>query len=496
MLVAPLACGAQASRPTHTLATTKSDKTIPMLQSVLEEGECASMLFQAESSQCITKGQASALRTMRAAPICDAAAKLQYWVPCDHPGLAAIQKVLSETEPCGLDEFEQKKGNCAIERVSFQKKGASKKSRGRRILIIDDGMRSLAFARYANRVLDYAESDESGIYHTTKQEVKIPKGVRKIWSDILMKQEIELPQMAFQPTRAEFYKKFEGAVPLGHGVKILNKLADFFPDAEFVIAEPGYLAVESELCSADEDASLEKTQAYVENLSRTLIASIREHDINYINLSSGITTRVLQIQAAQTCKDSTPSLPTLRRIQKIWTEHFYGPLSSIPGVILVQAGVFADRLIDEGDPDYLSDCAKFPNRLRVSSFTALNPNIPPEGANAWHLLDVQDINALSCLDLFINGGVSDPVVDRDAEHLMIAPWFATHTLGTTPVQGFSPSFAAPIALSYIIKLKERMPATTSVQKLLDAATSHGLGKIKDPVRYELHPLNMYADAGE
>ena len=95
----------------------------------------------------------------------------------------------------------------------------------------------------------------------------------------------------------------------------------------------------------------------------------------------------------------------MRAIHRIWFEHFYVPLSSMEGVIVVQAAVTSSQILREKDPDYFADCAILPNRIRVVAFSAENTGLSLEGANWQHLFVFGELNADACTDLYINGGI-------------------------------------------------------------------------------------------
>jgi hypothetical protein len=451
------------------------------------EFACQLLRQEALNRGCISYPQMIALEYMRAAPTCDDENRFLKREQCFHPTLRAVQKILYTVErPC-TEDGKQDVGGCARESVYFTKKSGRRSSLGKRILIQESFLRSLAFTRYKSRVLDYVVPDMDGTYYTTTVPVKIPKALITIWSDLLDEHDPLAPSFSFSSVGSRFSEVFQdvdGAI--GHGVPILNKLAEAIPHAEFVIAETDEATASLYLCDLEGDLNaFERLKNFIGHSSKSLIEKIKENRVDFINMSRGLTLNVLQKQVARYCEGKTVSNDSLLKALALWTDHFYLPLSAIPDVVLVQAGTHAHRPLQFKDSEYLVDCTPMPNRIRIGPVDSPgNKFIPKEGINDYSLLSPAAQNALECNDLFVMGG---------RKSLEMSSSFSSTSLDHDTLFLATSSWLTPVALAYLVQLKDSMPFGTSVPDLIASATNNGKGRIKDPARHELDPMVLYSN---
>jgi len=234
-----------------------------------------------------------------------------------------------------------------------------------------------------------------------------------------------------------------------HGSDILATLGELNPDAEFVVAlrqEP-----------PDFRANLHDLRRYYENLVTSYRKLISEYGVRFINMSFGST--------AQNGENAAIEL-----------EHFFKPLGSIPGVILVQAGVQnVKRPLLANDPEYLSDCAAIPNRVRVGEVSFGRDD-------AGKALSDSQINALACTDVIVNKG---PKLARIRKaYFDKTPYNKDELYCASGIDIFAcqygTSYTAPLFVSYLLYLQETHPELNTTQKLIEKATEGGILNVKDP----------------
>jgi len=437
--------------------------------------------------------QADALAFIHAMPICGRENQLLSFTQCSHQTLKVIEEVLEATGICGEDTTGI--GNCARETVGFKRKTGRVSSIGRRVLMYENGLKNLAFVRYKSRVLDYLEANSSGKLSTTQKTIQIPKALNTIWSSILDDSNPMLTSMTLGSLATKFKTAFsKSTIFAGHGTPIFTKIADSIPEAEFVIVESEEKDEAQHLCDAASGSNPKALTTFVSNLAQSLIEEIKDQRIDYVNLSMGHTVQALKAQANQFCPELALSTEQLHAALQIWLQHFYIPLSSLDGVVLVQAATQSVRPLAPFDSEYAADCIDLPNRLRVGSFSPpADLEIAKDGTNDFNLLESAEANALPCTDLYIAG--PDDAIDRAStppERYQKYASFTATTFGCGPLWPTYPSWAAPIAVVYLIKLNEAMPAGTTTAELIAAATNYGMGRLKDPARHELYPPNLYA----
>jgi len=403
-----------------------------------------------------------------------------------------IKQILSQTDICRSD-VENPTGYCELEEVTFTPRPPSPTSVGQRILVIDVGMQETAFTRYKKRVIDIIEPDQNGNYQTTAKKVVMPKAARTILSDIIGEHFPRVSALAFQPIKGSFVQKIGSTLSLYHGETIFSVLADYNPNAEFIIAQK-FIEPPDLQCIADDDVSgLIRYAQYLDNISNSLIYYIRLHRINFINLSFGHAMRNMREGRANSCIGKAwPSDQQLAKMLKLLKEHFYEPLSNLRNVTVVQASPSSDHELIFNDSEYPIDCADFSNRIRVGYFGVADSKLPPVGGEwenpqAKQILPSGQWKARRCIDIFLNSGVDDTEPFSEGT----SPFrLSTYGLGGASMRlSFSTSWAAPFALSYLIYVNNTQGPFQTAQALINAATAYHLYSFQDPARH--HQFETY-----
>jgi len=461
------------------------------------EQECRARRLEALANGCIEADEANALIFMAAAPICDAMHRFARWEHCEHPILSPIRAVLNHTPECPA-EWSAATGNCVYEKVQFTRKTPTPHSLGQRVLVIDFGLEPLVYSRYASRALDYLVPDEQGNYQTATESIEIPKAMHFIWHELIDKR-TRLPAFAFNPIAKQFADRFghTDSWPLGHGAMIFDRIANDHPAAEFVAARASLAPPDRVLCrSLAEGYSMESIRRYARGLANSLISAVKAYDVNYINMSFGHSLVTERGRIEESCPGLRVSDEKIRAMLRIWLNEFYYPLSSIEGVILVQAAAVSGRSLNEEEPDYLIDCVPLKNRIRVGVINRAEPLLSPFGANSWELLEAGSFNAAPCTDLFVNSGVGQSgFMSASSPDDQCAAWYSNTGVGAGIFGPIKTSHAAPLALSYLMAIRKGLPADATTEELLAVATNYGAGRLKDPARYELYPLKLFARYG-
>lgn len=394
-----------------------------------------------------------------------------------------IEKIKSVLASCEIHQN--------IEYETFLPKPAHAWSEGQRILLIDHGMHALAFTRYKQRVLDFLDFDEHGALTTSTQALKMHRGRRIIFSDIIGDENPYIPARKINVLNLSvaINQAFPSSDLVGHGTPILGILAEHNPKAEFVISQLPNLAAKpfkDHFCAPSED-SLSQISSLFERTSNTLLTAIRKHDINFIQYAENATFDAFSEQFVESCPKTNQRSDWIRKVQYAHLKYFVKPLTQVPEVILVQAGASASYKLEKGDKIFWMDCAPLPNRLRVGALNHLNTPLPIDGANQFNLLPQTQHNAEACIDLFVNSGVNyawpQLGVLSDWQAAPHAIKFSDDGLTEVAHTGLTPSWAAPVALSYLVYLKNTLPKEISAKDLLAHANNYGNGKIKDPAYF-------------
>lgn len=346
--------------------------------------------------------------------------------------------------------------------VSFTARPATERdrSRGKRILLIDDAIVLPAVTRWPGRVIGLLALGSDGSYAATTPEFVMARDAVDVLATIA----------AFpRPVRGTaldlvepFFTRFSPKLPpeaFGHGMDILPFLAEHLPSAQFVLSEDQLEApTRCELLDiAPDDLAWASHDDFVERMSRSLAKAIVDHGINYVHLSWGLGHSEISRAFESRCGRAM-SVATARRFM----EPYVALLSSLTAlatpdergrprpVMIFQAGATGI------DPDARRlDCADIARRLRVFSVPYTGMAVSPEGSHDESLLPAP-LAELGCNDVFIvmgYTGIFEPT--RGDMYFPSMPF----GLGRAPRPSWppAPSFANPIGLAHFVHIAERHP---------------------------------------
>ncbi|MDQ3233972.1 MAG: hypothetical protein M3Q07_19320, partial [Pseudobdellovibrionaceae bacterium] len=137
-----------------------------------------------------------------------------------------------------------------------------------------------------------------------------------------------------------------------------------------------------------------------------------------------------------------------------------------------------------------SDCTQIEGRLRVGYLAKKEAGIAESGGN-WtshgNLLNPQQGNVKSCIDVFVNTGWNEGFVDLPSfgDYPLL---FSFDGLFGGPLDFMSTSYAAPVILSHLIHYKQVAAMSgrdyASPKDLIDAAIIRpGMPTFIDPARF-------------
>jgi hypothetical protein len=395
---------------------------------------------------------------------------------------AKIEDFLEHIPSCPEKDADRS-GPCEFLNVDFSPRPPSAKSKGQRILVLDEGMRLAAYTRYRSRVLDDIEADNEGIYRSTSKTLTITRGLFHILHDILNTAHPDTPALALEGISHSNGDRgsvlFSPSYVIAHGERIFGTLADLNPDAEFVIAQMSDFPVHALKSQQSEQEVLEIISSHLENIVQSLITHIEKFEINFVNMSFGHTTQTIRDTLSPFISPTMRTNDFFRRILKITKEKYYDRLFSLKHVIFVQAGASSSSEILSGDSDFTVDCASYNNRIRVGFIELLQTDVPPEGALREDY--IRSTGAKNCIDVFVNSGVV--YQDLDTRILGDHPYMSTRSGMEVvhPYDHFATSWATPFALSYLNHLKQAAAMSEtpfSFSRLIESKY------ILEPVKYE------------
>jgi hypothetical protein len=368
---------------------------------------------------------------------------------------AAITAILDETPRCIGGE-----AHPGCELVEVEASGADinwqDADPASRILIIDGGkncdlMKGPAEGRYKHRIFDRFRLTPFGDYVACSSRMKFPRALAKILHDTPGAHQYVPAKGIGRDVSDAVIAKFPNAERhYSHGNAILSMLAEYNPRATFALAEVPNRG--PRLLCFGTDAELNEFDLHVIASLETIILF---DGIRYVNFAAGVTRDSIR-EALQT--QCVRAQVTDERIDALMlsSTRWIRALSNIPGVTFVQAGAS----IGEGEPleNYEPDCsaADMPNRLRVAHFDAPHSTISQNGAtydSPWGSSIPQWYRGgAGCLDIYMNSGLFPPPPDDivQASGSRPAESGGSTGFGVAPLPLMSTSYAAPLALSYLI----------------------------------------------
>ncbi len=411
----------------------------------------------------------------------------------------AVNDVLEYESDC----LERKDLACsAMISQQFVSKAGSQQSLGQRILIMDDGFHIPALVSYPHRVLEYQHFTQNGDLEPITDPILIHKTIAHI-HEILTTQFTALPASLFTtidqiiaekiPYKS-WYKSSNGRKN-GHGTYIFTKLAEYNPEAEFVLIDKEDFSIGIaekaglRLCEAENDPNqLETYRNFMRNSAKSIRELIEKYDIDFLNFSFSSDVSDIQNSFAEDCPNMSAALAA--KIHEIDLVEFFTPLYTLPNTLAVQA-IFQNTNyhIPEIRKQHRVDCTAFPNSIRVAGF-GRQIDIPNTGMgnSRFH----SEIHASApCTDLAINLGPSYGFL-----HNIKIPECFVHlhperiSKPEPPSDGhIASSYATSIAISYLIYLRKTLPPETSLAEIKKIATGDSKRWIQDPIRHRT--LELY-----
>lgn len=395
----------------------------------------------------------------------------------DQATLANIREILANTPECS-EKLEIANSHCARVEVRFASKPGLALNAKKRVLVIDYGMHTEALTTYRSRVLEFLEPDSDGHLQTTKKTLSIRRGAAKIFAHEIGERNPNFSLRYLQPHTKEIGAKLLRDTDWwagGHGTTVLSTIAELSPGSEFVLVSAvdgavheGYRNI---LCALDDDdAAFTRMAAFYDNWTQALQQQVKRHQISFINLSLGESERTIRADFVDSCTSAKVlSAKSIERLLQLKLEKFYRPLSSIDGVILVQAGInLASQKLNHNEPSHVLDCTDLPHRVRVGVATKVGDGFEIEKDHQ---------HALACLDTIFSVG---PGIFKHAFETSTEEWYcAVAGINVIPCEE-STSSAAPLATSYLLYLQEQKPFQTTSQELLEEVKLSDLHRVRDP----------------
>ncbi|WGL61167.1 hypothetical protein QEJ31_06100 [Pigmentibacter sp. JX0631] len=333
-------------------------------------------------------------------------------------------------------------------------------SEGYRVLIIDDSAMALAaYTRYRNRVLGNYIEDSNGKIVEDNRQIEIPLAANEILTDILNNEKYGfVPAEKLNVNQDEFNKNFANELSQkqfidessGHSTNIFNFIANNSPQAQFVLIHKKPSNFEKIVCdnkSSDEEKKSNLYNYFIKK-SGKIIEVIKKYHIKFISLSEGISHESLSKLNCNLSDDF------MKEINESYFRDFLVNIVYKNDVILFQANVSANEIIDRNDKKYYSDCKLMQNRIRVGVVNTLNRNIPEYGLNERNsnIVIGKNKNSEQCTDVYINIAVETARPFNFAQGVVE---FSIFNVGTTKPVGTDvvSSFSTPIAVSFFLNEK-------------------------------------------
>ncbi|SFD71936.1 hypothetical protein [Pseudoalteromonas denitrificans] len=395
------------------------------------------------------------------------------------------------------------------------------------ILILDDGLEFSSTVRYRSRIKAAYEQMNDGFYHQAEQgdydpEFNLPLLAINTLREIDQftdenSNETFIPALWLSQLKPEMERLYPASDNysqyLDHGKMPLLYLLEHNPKAELVIASaPDFFKQKHTLfCQPDkieedqQSTNLVRLEQHIfEAADAFKTEVINGQNINYINYSGGYTLNTVKSDWNKFCKTNLPSNQTLKALLNT-IRPFYDVLFNSEGVFAFQASD-----VNMTTTNNVLDIDKnYKNRMLVGDFTILDSELPEDGAFSYwkrppELLYNRN-NSKRWIDIFINFGIIEvrPFPYNET------PLMNTHPLGlnSLPISSMQPSWAAPVALSraihlkntifidkgltndLIIEMKNKMtPNNCSYQGWSYYRDYNGTCKLQDPLLHRQHEV--------
>jgi hypothetical protein len=460
------------------------------------------------------------LNTSYAADISALKVKVNDWI-------AAKKTELSNFDCNSVTEYDE--GNCATVTVKFSDGQfvGEKTNSNQTILIIDTNLEFPSVLRYRSRIKAAYTQNDDGIYKKNDSMGYEPSFDVPSFVSTTLQQIDNFTDDNNNPTFVpalwfrELYLTFDNKYPYynyaqynGHGVTPLTYLLEHNPQAELVIASPpAFFSKKSEwFCNPEHNDisgvnNLTKLEDFINEASQDFKENVIDvsagQGINYVNYSGGFTIDTVKAQWTKTCGTYLPDDTVITALLKSMRP-FYDVLFNSDGVMGFQAtGVNMTEANNALDID-----TSFKNRVLVGDYTtgAQDSGLLEDGyLRGWPPALVSSRNnSKKWIDVFVNFGVETRrPFPNNATPVMQTDIFG---LDSFPITSMTPSWAAPVALSRAVHLRNTnmysgdKPNDIINNIKLDMAPDicrywnwrnndyHGKCKMQDPLRHRQHEV--------
>jgi len=320
---------------------------------------------------------------------------------------------------------------------------------GEAILVIDEfPTLPPRVIRYKNRVRNYYRVGVGGTLTAAPHAWRAPRVLFEGLSEFATPDFVpaEYLRPLAEPMR-EVYGFYDMG-NVGHGSYVLSLLVEANPHQPLVLMDQlsFHKYAQEDLC--DGSGSIESMGRMFEKAQRVaseLRRVMSEHNVRFINLSSGETLESLRAEWREHCGGDLPGDDILRA--KLST---YQPIAdalfNTPGVFTAQASINASN---PQDYPYDYPAAQYPNRMLVGYFTVLDSGLDASGRG--NTSGLSGWPGRENVDIYLNSGVlpsrpfpynTTPLLQVDGFGVDIYPISRTTT-----------SWIAPLALSRFIHVR-------------------------------------------
>lgn len=375
--------------------------------------------------------------------------------------------------------------SCATVDVPFVPGAPVASSRGRRVLVLDDGMVLSASARYRRRVLAQLRHGADGALEPWTPTVRLREDVRALFAAIdAHRDNVSIENIS--PVGERALAALGDGIPTelwaGHGSSILDWIAEHAPEAQFVVAQHNVVdrwsvSERCRLVSPDPGVhgpALEEVAACVDRFARSVEETVRRWEIQSINASWGTGRAGIDETFRRWCDGAAPPVAVTDRLLALERE-LMRRLSALDNgatgvrseVILVHAGVGnVARPLADGDADHAPDCdASMARRLRVGVFSSLRTDLPSVSTDLG-LLAPSARNGAACTDLFINVGYESALPGSPTRDPAL-PMSTFGLVWSRHAWPLATSFVAPVAVSLIHAVERETGGALTTAELLE-----------------------------
>jgi hypothetical protein len=310
---------------------------------------------------------------------------------------------------------------------------------------------TLGAIRYQHRIAGYYRWTPEGTLDDRPFELEAPRTLREILTSLQTPEFVPAERyVSLAPTLLRQYTS-TNKNSLLHGTLTFNILAEHLPKHAIVLVNAPQLDTALGGCDAIGSAdTIAKIRYRYESFANDIRSIIKKHNVRYVNLSAGTDIPGLKRNWRDLkCSGPMPSDDFFRSYLEALAPK-YEALFATPNVIATQAASYdifpaADAPFDQTSP-------RFYNRVRVGALAVLESGLDEVGIGPSY--DFAKFRpAFGGADVYVNTGI----FDRRGKELASMPLLMADGFGTTvfpAAPGTSTSWAAPLALSRLVSLRE------------------------------------------